>query len=154
ASNGLFEASSADLSSFTQKSSIQVQCLATSGTRLYACSVESSGFVVGASDDDGTTFAPLLHLNTLRGPLACPSGSSGSICVSDWPSVAANLGENLDGGSTVDAGTSGPAPTSKGSGCGCDLAADKTKSAGAAAAVAAALTALVIRRKKKRIQRS
>ncbi|MEO8798119.1 MAG: sialidase family protein, partial [Polyangiaceae bacterium] len=148
ASNGLFEASSADLA-FAQKSSIQVQCLATSGTRLYACSVESSGFVVGASDDDGSTFTPLLHLDSLRGPLACPSGSTGSICLPDWPATAANLGVNIDGGS-VDAGSTLPTPSSQSSGCSCNV--PEAKNAGLGAAVTlfvTALTSLLIRRKKK-----
>lgn len=148
ASNGLFEASSSDLT-FTQRSSIQVQCLATSGTRLYACSVESSGFVVGASDDDGTTFTPLLHLDSLRGPLACPSGSSGSLCLPDWPATAANLGIGLDAG-TLDAGSARATATSPSSGCSCDVPGGKDTGLGAAVTlVVAALASLLIRRKKK-----
>ncbi len=144
-SNGLYEASSTDLT-FTQKSNIQVACLATSGTRIYACSVESSGFIVGASDDDGTTFTPLLHLATVRGPLSCPSSTTASLCVPDWPGVAAMLG--ADAGTAVDAGIISPpvTPAKSSSGCGCDLSSRRSKSFGALALVAA-LISLIFRRK-------
>jgi len=65
-----------------------VLCLATSADSIYACSDEHSGFTVGASNDGGGTFEPLLHLETVRGPLAC----SGSECQADWPLVRAQLG--------------------------------------------------------------
>jgi photosystem II stability/assembly factor-like uncharacterized protein len=144
-SNGLYEASSTDLA-FTQKSNIQVACLATSGTRIYACSVESSGFIVGASDDDGTTFTPLLHLATVRGPLSCPSSTTANLCIPDWPGVAAMLG--ADAGTIVDAGIISPpaTTTNSSSGCGCDLSATRSKSFGALALVAA-LISLIFRRK-------
>src|SRR5262249_13015982 len=55
--DGLMLASRSDLA-FVQRSTLDVECLATSGTTLYACSTEPSGFLVGSSDDDGATFAP------------------------------------------------------------------------------------------------
>ena len=148
-SNGLYEASSTDLA-FTQTSSIQVACLATSGTRVYACSVESSGFIVGASDDDGKTFAPLLHLATVRGPIACPSSATAELCIPDWPGVAAMLGvaDAGAGTTTADASTSTPTmATAKSSGCGCDLASSKKTSVGAIAAAFAIALSFVFRRK-------
>ncbi|MEO8874745.1 MAG: hypothetical protein ABI461_04080 [Polyangiaceae bacterium] len=146
ASNGLFEASPTDYV-FTQKSNIQVQCLATSGARVYACSVESSGFIVGASDDDGTTFAPLLHLATVRGPLACPASTTANLCVPDWPTVAATLGVS-DAGVGSDAGaTTNPASPKSSNGCGCNLPSGRTTGFGALAALFGAAAALVFRRK-------
>ncbi len=144
-SNGLYEASSTDLT-FTQKSNIQVQCLATSGARVYACSVESSGFIVGASDDEGTTFTPLLHLATVRGPLACPSTTTAELCIPDWPGVAAMLG--ADAGTVADAGDISPPPTpTKSSGCGCDLSATRGTRLGALAAALALVISAIFRRK-------
>lgn len=144
--NGLSEASSSDLT-FTAKSSVSIQCLATSGTTLYACSTDTAGFILGASQDDGATFTPLLHLNTLRGPLACPPESKGAICVPDWPSLAASLGENLDAG--TDAGvTAPPPPSSSSSGCSCNLPSGRDAGLGALAAFVASVLAIAIRRKK------
>lgn len=149
-SNGLYQASSTSLT-FNQVSNIQVQCLATSGTRIYACSVESSGFIVGASDDGGKTFAPLLHLATVRGPLSCPSNTSAEVCIPGWPTVADTLG--ADAGTTgADAGNNSPTPApTKSSGCGCALASSKRTSAGAIAAAIALLVSMIFRRKKARI---
>jgi photosystem II stability/assembly factor-like uncharacterized protein len=146
-SNGLYEASASDLT-FTQTSNIQVACLATSGTRVYACSVESSGFIVGASDDDGKTFAPLLHLASVRGPLSCPSSTAAEICLPDWPGVAAMLGVvDAGSGGVIDASTTPVTPPAKSSGCGCDLAASKSTSVGAIAALLAIAFSFVFRRK-------
>jgi hypothetical protein len=146
-SNGLYEAASTDLT-FTQKSNIQVACLATSGARIYACSVESSGFIVGASDDDGATFAPLLHLATVRGPLVCPSSTTAELCIPDWPGVAAMLGVADAGASgIIDASTLPATPASKSSGCGCDLPSSKNTSVGAIAALFAIAISFIFRRK-------
>lgn len=77
---GLYLASSADLQ-FKQVSSIHVQCLATHGANLWACSDEPSGFIAGVSQDDGTSFTPKLHLTTIAGPKSCPPNTtSGQIC--------------------------------------------------------------------------
>ncbi|MGH7327077.1 MAG: WD40/YVTN/BNR-like repeat-containing protein [Polyangiaceae bacterium] len=145
--NGLSEASSTDLT-FTTKSSIVVQCLATSGSTLYACSADDpSGFILGSSTDDGATFTPLLHLNTLRGPLSCPQGTTANLCIPDWPSVAANLGETIDAG--TDAGLPVPPPPSS-NGCSCDLPSGRNAGLGAMGALVAAISTIAIRRKRKR----
>ena len=142
--SGLSEASSTDLA-FTTKSNVVVQCLATSGSTLYACSADDpSGFILGASTDDGATFTPLLHLNTLRGPLACPQGDTANQCIADWPSVAADLGEIVDAGS--DAGVPVPPPPSS-NGCNCSEPAGKNAGFGAAAALLAAISTMMLRRK-------
>lgn len=85
---GLYVASSTDLA-FTSvlqqqpdggTKMIHVQCLATRGTELWACSDEVSGFVVGVSQDDGVTFTPKLHLLGIQGAVSCPAGTSSAIC--------------------------------------------------------------------------
>ncbi len=77
---------------FEQRSTLRVLCLAASSDTLYACSDEHSGFTVGASQDDGATFTPLLHLKTVNGPLVCGAGDSVASCAADWPLVSAQLG--------------------------------------------------------------
>jgi MYXO-CTERM domain-containing protein len=85
---GLYVASSTDLmfTSVLQQQPdggtkmIHVQCLATRGTELWACSDEVSGFVVGVSEDDGVTFTPKLHLLGIAGAVSCPATTSSSIC--------------------------------------------------------------------------
>jgi hypothetical protein len=121
--DGLFVANKTDLA-FTQRSSILVQCLATSGTTLYACSSESSGFILGASGDDGATFAPKLHLSTVRGPLACAPGTKGHDCASEWPALRDALGAGSTDAGMGDTGPSVPTLPSKG--CGCDVAASSS----------------------------
>jgi photosystem II stability/assembly factor-like uncharacterized protein len=59
-----------------------VQCLATHGADLWACSDEPSGFIAGVSQDDGATFAPRLHLATIAGVASCPAGATSTMCTS------------------------------------------------------------------------
>jgi MYXO-CTERM domain-containing protein len=82
---GLFAASraSAGPPSFASISSIHVECLATHGADLWACSDEPSGFVVGQSASAGASFAPrLANLLAIGGPLACAPGAGASVCTS------------------------------------------------------------------------
>jgi hypothetical protein len=73
--DGLWMGSSTDLV-FQKKSSIIVQCLATRGNELWACSAALSGFIAGVSTDDGATFTAKLPLiGTLTGPIACAAGT-------------------------------------------------------------------------------
>jgi photosystem II stability/assembly factor-like uncharacterized protein len=81
--DGLWVAQASDLS-FTKNSSIDVQCLATRGTELWACSDAVSGFVAGVSTDDGKTFTPKLPLvGALSGPIACSAKASAFACGED-----------------------------------------------------------------------
>jgi hypothetical protein len=80
--DGLWMASASDLK-FTKKSSKVIQCLATRGNELWACSAEVSCFILGVSTDDGATFTPKLPtLGALTGPIACAPGSNeaGAAC--------------------------------------------------------------------------
>lgn len=151
--DGLFTASRDDLA-FTQRSPIEIQCLKRAGARLYACSSEvSAHFIVGASDDDGSTFAPVLHLDTVRGPIACAPEAAAARCGADWPPVRDTLG--IDAGS--DAGDAGPSPGGDHGRCGCRVPgapAGGTGALGAGAALALAAAAAVAARRRRRIIRS
>ncbi len=144
--DGLFVASSTDLT-FTQRSPIQVQCLTIAGDLLYACSAESSGFILGASTDEGATFTPKLRLNGIRGPLACPAGSTASQCVVDWPALQEQLGGAPDA-SVKDAGTDAGASDGGSQGCSCDLHGIGNAGAYAGACGLLAAGALVARRRR------
>lgn len=115
---GLQAASASDLA-FTQKSAMQVSCLATAGDVLYACAanegnaqtVTGSAFIVGSTLDEGATFTPLVRLETIHAPIDCASSTTAAICATQWPALELQLG--IDAGAP-DAG----APPS--SGCGCE----------------------------------
>lgn len=110
--DGLQVAGTSDFA-FTQTSKHQIQCLAMSGTTLYACGNEAeSGFILGSTTDEGATFTPVLRLETIAAPIACSPGTQGATCGSQWPALAEQLA--IDAG-LGDAGTS-PPPSSS---CGC-----------------------------------
>jgi MYXO-CTERM domain-containing protein len=142
ANTGLFSASAADLkfTSVLQQEPdggtrmIHVQCLATHGADLWACSDEPSGFIAGVSQDDGVTFTPKLHLTTIDGPAQCPAGTTSSMCTetdvdaaipyNPFGSLCTNLGACYDAGppqplqlACDEAGACGPS-SSSGSGSG------------------------------------
>jgi hypothetical protein len=79
---------------FEKKSETAVQCLAASGRTLWACSAMTAGFILGRSDDDGSTFAAALSLDGVRGPVACAAGTGTAACQADWP----RLRDQLAGG--------------------------------------------------------
>jgi hypothetical protein len=89
--NGLWAASRAELV-FEQRSPVPIVCLMSSANILYACSNELTGFALGASSDGGHEFVAKLHLSEVRGPLACPESTSGSVCAAEWPAIAERLG--------------------------------------------------------------
>ena len=113
---GLFSASAANLqfTSVLQPAPdggtrvLHVQCLATHGADLWACSDEPSGFIAGVSQDDGATFTAKLHLTTIAGPAACPAGTTSSMCTetdndaaipyNPFDSLCTNLGACYDAG--------------------------------------------------------
>jgi hypothetical protein len=78
--SGLWVGSAADLK-FHKTSSIIVQCLATHGRELWACSAAVSGFIAGVSTDDGATFTAKLPLiGALAGPIACTPNPKRAAC--------------------------------------------------------------------------
>jgi hypothetical protein len=78
--DGLWSAQASDLA-FEKTSSIDVQCLATRGAELWACSSAVSGFIAGVSTDGGKTFTSKLPLiGTLSGPIACAPDPAGAAC--------------------------------------------------------------------------
>jgi MYXO-CTERM domain-containing protein len=151
ANTGLFMAARGTLQ-FQQTSSIHVQCLATHGSDLWACSDEVSGFVAGVSQDDGATFTAKLHLNGISGPIACSASTTAGQCTGAlYQAMCANLGGCLEGGAGdggtqegPDGGASGSTPSK--SSCGCTV----VGGGGAAGAVAAALIALVAAGRRRR----
>ncbi len=142
--DGLLVASTADFQ-FKKTSSVAVQCLRTSGTTLYVCSNEVSGFILGASEDDGATIQAKLHLATIRGPLACPASTPGAACAADWPALRRDtLGIQDEDAGTTDAGTA-PAPAPKS--CGCRAV---PSDGGWLASIAAAIAIIVVGARKRR----
>jgi MYXO-CTERM domain-containing protein len=110
---------------FRKVSSIHVQCLATRGTELWACSDASSGFAVGVSTNDGSQFAPRLQLDGLASPIACAPNAQGpfacgavanaSQCVgAAFQAVCTTLGgcagADADAGAGAGTGADGGAP--------------------------------------------
>lgn len=78
-------------------------------------------FALGRSTD-GEDWSPVLRLVEIDGPLQCPDGSpQKTLCEPLWPSLAQQLGIGaVDGGPTVDGGTSSP-PDDDDCGCGISL---------------------------------
>lgn len=151
ASDGLHSASTTDFV-FTQRSKVEIQCLAWSADGLYACSNENNGFVAGLSRDEGTTFAPVLRFCDIRGPLlGCPSESAthfecvlgGKSARAPWPFQRVQLACDLpDGGGGRDAGAdSGAAASPPGSDDGCRVS---PTTGGASSALLAIATAFMV----------
>jgi hypothetical protein len=149
---------------FAKKSSIAVQCLATSGTTLYACSNDKNGgFAIGASTDDGATFVAKLHLTTIRGAIVCSSpDASASVCAAEWPFVNGTLNGGADAGtpddsgvvigrdsgsSIADGGTNPANPSSDTKSCGCREA---STSSGIFSSVALVLATMFALRRSRR----
>jgi hypothetical protein len=61
-------------------STIAVQCLATRGGELWACSDAKSGFIVGVSKDDGAHFCPKMkEITSVSAPMACSTSTSATL---------------------------------------------------------------------------
>jgi hypothetical protein len=167
---GLFVATRAEMV-FVKTSPIHVQCLATRGTELWACSDEVSGFVIGASTDDGATFdaklatitglgGPLGCSPNAGGPLACGATANGSQCADSFNSFCQSTDPTgrcaarpVDDGGALDAAGDGAAPSTPPSKptIGCSAAEGAAKGAGRRDAGWGALcTALVILVRRKR----
>ncbi len=97
---------------FRKTSSIHVQCLATRGSELWACSDAASGFSVGVSTDDGAWFAPKLQQDGLSSPIACAPSALGPFACGASANASQCSGETFEavcmaiGGCGPDAGPS------------------------------------------------
>jgi hypothetical protein len=161
--DGIRVASTTDFQ-FVQRSTIEVGCLSLASDGLWACSNEKSGFVVGLSKNEGATFETKLHFCDIRGPLACPAGSTthtectlggtASNASPPWPPQRAILG--CGGGPDSDAGLDGGLdgsvnpgdPELMDGGGGCALRAPSPTPLAAVVAGIAATIALVRRRRR------
>jgi len=74
--DGLFAGDRTSMA-FARQSPVRVRCLATRGSELWACSDESSGFFAGVSTDQGVTFTPKLHPDSVQAPIACAVSAQG-----------------------------------------------------------------------------
>jgi len=148
---GILAASTSDYT-FQQTSTIRVRCLKSTGTTLYACSDEVSGFIVGSSTDDGASFTALLHLSTIRGALVCPATSTvaTSECADMWPAQQEALGVTPDAGGATDGGNGNAPPSSSSSkGCGCHAVSNVGGGVGFGVAAVGALGLALRRRSRK-----
>jgi photosystem II stability/assembly factor-like uncharacterized protein len=165
--DGLWMASASDLK-FTKKRDIVVQCLATRGDELWACSAEVSGFILGVSTDDGATFKSKLPLlGALTGPIACTAnqGEAGAACHSSANSSQCGpayenfcmyfgCGVPEGGASSGGTGDAEGKPASSGSSSTCDVSLVGICRCGGGAmfAGAAAIAGVAIRRRRRRKQ--
>ncbi len=120
-----------DTLAFTKVSTVGAKCLTWTKDGLYACAnVFTDGFTLGLSKDAGKTFAPLMHLQKLCGPLACGADTGvGKECPTLWGATQLSLGGatcdvdgGVDGGDSSSASSGDASSTGGTSGCSCDLA--------------------------------
>jgi photosystem II stability/assembly factor-like uncharacterized protein len=116
---GIYLASTSDMV-FRQVNTIGCYCLAWDEHRLLTCAKQGlAPFSVGASDDLGLTFHAAMRLSDIE-PLACEAGTTGAVCSSQWPSIAALI--QPDGGTiSVSDGSNPVNGESPSSNCGCRL---------------------------------
>jgi hypothetical protein len=114
--SGLSRASTADFH-FEKRWPGGIQCLLARDDELWACTPTASGFVVGASRDDGRTFQSKLTLGGMRGPLECDGAGSAATCAADWVALRelVSTGGERDAAVSV-APDASPAPSSPKSG--------------------------------------
>jgi hypothetical protein len=176
---GIFK-SATDAFAFAPIFSAHVGCLAWTGQGVYVCGSQhfdqfELGFWSRADfTADAGCLAPLLRLPEVKGPLACPAGTSGVACNANWVAVCGVLGACSDAGtsparcvgddaSTGDAGSTvapdsgpyidaGPPPTTAGSttDCGCRVGARGSGATAIIAAIASLAATLSRRRRRPR----
>lgn len=107
--DGLFVAGR-DALAFEHASKIHVQCLATHGADLWACSDEPSGFIAGVSNDDGATFTAKAHLKAQPMITCTANSNAASQCGgAPWEALCAQLP-----GCPPDGGLAMASPTAEG----------------------------------------
>lgn len=107
-SDGIWRAPTTTLA-FEKVSPVATRCLTWTAAGVYTCATEfADGFTVGLSADQGATFAAVMHLPCVRGPLACGAGTSvDTTCPAEWPAVAMLIGQDTCApGTTTGAGGS------------------------------------------------
>jgi hypothetical protein len=122
---GIHVAATSDLV-FAKTSEVGSSCLAWSGGRLLTCARDAvAGFSIGASDDLGVHFTPVMRLSSIE-PRTCPAGTSASVCAQTWPAIAASLRSDggLPNGLNPVESEALPAPAN----CRCDFRAPRRKS--------------------------
>ena len=176
--DGVWRAPAATLA-FEQVSTAKVRCLTWAAAAVYACGDGAIAPLASVSTDEGATFAPLLPLACVRGPLACPADSSVGVAgPPEWPALAATIGADGcpdgaggagggaaggggagdggaggEGGSTTSVtGAGGGATPARGPGAdaGCGCRVVTPARADRAVAVALAIAALAMRRRRAR----
>ncbi|HEX8794327.1 MAG TPA: hypothetical protein VF765_25460 [Polyangiaceae bacterium] len=91
--DGLFVGDRATLTFVNTNPQIHVQCLATQGNDVWACSDEPSCFVAGVSHDDGKTFTAKMHLLSIQGPIQCAAGAQANMCAGmPFAGLCSNVG--------------------------------------------------------------
>lgn len=104
-----------DTVAFSKGSSAEIQCLGMTGSMLWACSTERSGFVVGTSRNGGKSFDAKLHFEDIKGPLECPPESSvAKECTAEWPKLRRELGLPEIGDNPRSSDPGGPALRGRG----------------------------------------
>ena len=90
-----------------------VQCLTWTERGVYACtSQEDHGYALGLSTDRAVTFAPIMQLKGLDGPLACRPGTSvAASCPHAWLRACSTVGKQCPGGTPDASGLGPPAGT-------------------------------------------
>jgi hypothetical protein len=161
--SGVWMASTSDFVFEQMNANVDIQCLATRGSELWACGPAKTGFVAGVSTDDGTTFtSKLCSITGLSGVLSCPntdagtigcgaSGNTAAVCPATYDtlcsidSIGGSCGPCDDAGvqespappeAGVDAGPSTtPSKSSSSSSCGCSAVGNAGGTAGALASL-------------------
>jgi hypothetical protein len=122
-----------DTMAFTKRASLEVQCLTVDGDKLFACSNEASGFLVGVSTDEGASFRPLLRFAEIRGILPCAGVDKPRVeaCRNEWPVLRQELAipeRDANGNVVVKAAAADAGSSSKPAAraCGCDVVGAKS----------------------------
>lgn len=91
--DGLFVGDKATLTFVNTNPNVHIQCLATQGNDLWACSDEPSCFVAGVSHDDGKTFTAKMHLLSVQGPIQCAANAGAAMCMGvPFEGLCSNVG--------------------------------------------------------------
>ena len=174
---GVFR-SRTDAFAFEPILSAHVTCLAWTAQGVYVCASQHfDQFELGFSprpdfDSDAGCIMPLLRLPDVKGPLVCPSGTSGAACSAYWIAACATFGACNDAGTSSvgcvgrDAGSGGdpdagiadvsggggtggaPPPPVGAGGSGCDCRAGVGKTRSRAAPLALLAVAAFLRRRR------